>query len=349
VIAPLAVLAASRAAPASTRWILALAALALAWNARSSSAPTALSAHSLAVLARRETWISLGALSSVLVVYRTACLALDWRRRDADAFAGAPRSRLEIAFASWAGAWLAALLLALAVGALAEFNARAAHVAEREVGRAPIHSAAAATDELRLDVALEVPDGARWLELDLGFIATDVSALVELRATRGAAAHASRKLVSSRTRARVELPTAPGTVQVRLTRLEGRGVVFLATDEAVWLGAARSSRWASLALAAHAALAFAAWCALALGLGAHLPPTLAAAASLALSVPSFFGENAAWTHWSPWGALPQAFEALGLGLTPAWPDASNLATALAVVAFGLVFAARGLRTWRSAR
>jgi hypothetical protein len=349
VIAPLVLLAARRVAPASTRWIVAAAAAALVWNARSSTAPTGMSARSLEALARRETWAALGAVVAVLGVYRAACLALDWRQRDADAFAGAPRSRFEIALASWSGAWLAALVLASFVGAIAEISARSSHETEREVGRAPITSSAAAKDDLRFTASLEAPASARWLELHLGFIATDVSALVELRAERGASVSAHEQLVSSRSRMRVALPAGDGSVQVRLTRTAGRGVVFLAGGEALFLGAAHSSRWASLALLAHAALALAAWCALALGLGAHLPPTLAAASALALSVPSFLGESALWARWTPWGALPAAFEALALGVTPAWPDASLVASTAGAVAVGLALATRGLHTWRSAR
>ncbi len=348
-IAPLAALAARRVAPPSTRWIVAVAAAALVWNARSGAAPTGVSARSLEALARRETWAALGAVVAALAVYRTACLALDWRRRDADAFAGAPRSRFEVALASWSGAGLAALVLALFVGAAAELSARSSHETEREVGRASIASSAAANDDLRFAATLDAPSSARWLELHLGFIATDVSALVELRAERGESVTVHEQLISSRSRMRVALPAGDGSVDVRLTRTDGRGVVFLASGEALFLGAAHSSRWASVALFAHAALALAAWCALALGLGAHLPPTLAAASALALSVPSFLGESAAWSRWSPWGALPDAFEALAIGVTPAWPAASLAASTAVAVALGLALATRGLHTWRSAR
>lgn len=345
-IAALARLAARRCLPTSTRWILVAAGAALVWSARSAAPSLEPSARD--ALERHERWFALGAFAAALMLHRAACLALDWRRRDADAFGGAPRSRSQIALASWLGAWTAACVVSVFVAVLAEARTAGASL-ERELGRVPIIADAAAADQVRLRALLEAPTNARWIELELGFIATDVTADVTLSARRGAAERSAQQRVSSRTRMRVEVPPGAGPVELTLVRSAGRAVVFLTGGEALWLGAAVSPRWASASAVSHWWLAFAAWTAVAFALGAYLPPTLAALTALALAVPAWFGEHPAWSTWSPWGALPSAFEALGRGVTPAPPALTHAAGAAVCIALALWLAARGLRTWRAPR
>lgn len=345
-IAPLARLAARRCLPPSTCGILVFAALALIWNAQ--SVATGLAPAARAALERHERWLALGAVAAAVVLHRTACLALDWRRRDADAFGSSPRSRGAIALASWLGAWSAACVVGGFTAALAEARSAGAPV-ERELGRARIATESAAGDDLRLRATLAAPANARWVELELGFIAVDVSADLILSARRGDQELRSEQRVSSRTRMRAPLPPGEGAVELTLMRRAGRAVVFLTEGEAVWLGAAASPRWMSVFAAAHWALAFAAWSAIAFSLGAFLPPILAALLALALAIPGWFGEHPAWSTWSPWGALPSVFEALDRGVTPAPPSLAQLGGAAVCIAFALMLAAHGLRTWRSPR
>ena len=347
-IAPLALLAARRTAPASTLGILAASAAALAWatcGARGSS----VDARTAELLARDESWLVLGGLIAVLTAYRAATLGLDWRRRDADAFGGAQRSRASIAFSSWLGAWAATLALISALAGFVELRVRDAGTGDRELGRVAIASNAAPDDRVRLRATVDPPAGARWLELGLGFIATDVSASVELTARRGEHERTTKQLVASPTRMRVEAPPGDGPLELLLRRTGGHAIVYVTGDELIGLGDPISLRVSSLALFAHWALALAAWTALAFGLGAHLPPLLAALLALTLGVPSLGGEHPLWRCCTPWGALPQAFESLGRCAAPTPPGALAIASTALIVAASLALAARGLRTWRTPR
>jgi len=348
VIAPLATLSARRVAPRSTWILLAATAGALLWGSNSES-PAQIDARFLAALQRRETWTTLGALLAALVVYRASTLSLDWRRRDSDAFSGAPRSRLDLALSMWTGAFGAALTLTLALAVFVEGRAVDAAPWDRELGRARVTSSDGPHDERRLLASLSTPRGARWIELDLGFLATEVSATLELTARRDGDIRRVTRLVSSRTRLRVAAPNGDGEVELELRRSSGGGLVFLATDEVKFLGDAHSPRWASVVLALHASLAAAAWIALAFALGAYLPPLLASIAAFALATPSWLGEHPAWSSASPWGSLPGALEAAGRGAIPALPEASVVASTAVVVALSLALATRGLRTWRVTR
>lgn len=337
-IAPLAHLAARRCARPAALFTLAAAAAALA-----------LQSSGAAALLRREAWLVLGALALALLTHAAARLTAEWRERDADAFGGAPRTRLEIAATLWLGAWLAGAAGAALLALFAELRAGPGEAAPRELGRAECVAFNPAGDDLRWSARLTPPSGARALELELGFVATDVAATVELRARRGAFATRTQQVVSAPTRVAVELPAGEGEVEFELARTAGAGVVYSASAEVLWLAAAADARLASVQFAAHALVGLAAWCALALALGIVLPASLAAATALALSVPSALGEDPAWRAWTPWGGLFEALEALEIGHIPAAPTWSACASATLLCGAVLLAAARGLTSWRNAR
>lgn len=337
-IAPLAHLAARRCAHPVAVLTLGAAAAALA-----------LQSDGHAALLRRESWVVLGALALALLTHAAARLTADWRERDADAFGGAPRTKLEIAATLWAGAWIAGAAGAALIAVLAELRAGQREPAPRELGRAAIVAFNAAHEDLRWSARLTAPSAARALELELGFVATDVAATVELRARRGPFATSTRRVISAPTRVRVELPAGVGEVEVELARTAGAGVVYSTRDAALWLAPSADARLASVQFAAHALVGLAAWCALALALGIVLPASLAAATALALSVPSALGEHPAWRAWTPWGGLFEALDALEVGHIPAAPTLSACASAASLCALALFGAARGLTSWRNAR
>ncbi len=345
-IAAFARLAARRCAPPRTLAILALSALALVWSNRESA--LGLDPAARDALARRELWAVLSALGAALLTHAAASLASDWRRRDVDAFGGAPQSRATVALASWLGAWCVACALGAAMALVCEARPEGPTLA-RELGRAPLETNASAWDEVRLQTRLAPPERAHSVELRLGMIPLDVSADVELCARRGEAVRCVERRVSASTALRVELPAGAGDIELTLRRRAGGAVVFLARDEAIWLGAARSARWVSALTWLHLSLALGALLALAFALGARLPPVLAAASSLALTLPAWLGEHALWSAASPWGGWFNALDAVGRGSAPAAPGAAQYATALGVVAVSLALAARGLQTWRTSR
>lgn len=337
-IAPLAHLAARRCARPVALLTLAAAAAALALQSSGSAA-----------LLRREAWLVLGALALALLTHAAARLSAEWRERDADAFGGAPRTRLEIAASLWLGAWLAGAAGAALLALFAEVRAGPRGKAPRELARAELVGFNSARDDVRWSARLTPPSGARALELELGFVATDVAATVELRAKRGPFATRTQQVISAPTRMAVEIPVGGGEVEFELERTAGAGVVYSTSDTALWLAAAAKTRLASVHFAAHALVGLAAWCALALALGSVLPASLAAATALALSVPSALGEDPAWRAWTPWGGLFEALEALEIGHIPAAPTWSAFASATLLCVLTLLAAARGLTSWRNAR
>jgi len=337
-IAPLARLAARRCARPVAVLTLVAAAAALA-----------LQTSDAAALARREIWLVLGALALVLLTHATARLTADWRERDADAFGGAPRTRVEIAAMLWLGAWFTGTLGAASLALLAEVRAGQSAPAPRELGRTELVGFGAARDDLRWSARLTPPAGARALELELGFIATDVASTLELRATRGTLTTRTVEVISAPTRLKVELPAGDGEVAFELARTAGAGVVYSASGAALWLASDADARLASAQFTLHALVGLAAWCALALALGVLLPPSLAAATTLVLSAPSALGEHPAWRAWTPWGGLFEALEALEIGHIPAAPTLAQCASAALLCAVTLVGAARGLTSWRNAR
>ncbi len=343
-IAAFAWLAARRCAPPRTLAILALCALALAWSTR--NAASDLDAVARDALARRDVWSVFALLSTALATHAAASLASDWRRRDVDAFGGAPRARSAVALASWLGAWGAACALGAAAALWCEARPAGPPLV-RELARAPLESRASALDDLRLQARLEAPQDARAVELELGLVPIDVYADVELCARRGDESRCVERRLSRRTLLRVETPAGEGELELTLRRRAGGAVVFLARDHVVWLGAAASSRWVSALVWLHLALALGALLALALALGTRLPPALAAASTLSLTLPAWLGEHELWSRLAPWGGLFSALDAVGRAATPAAPLAAQCVSGLALVAVSLAFAARGLETWRT--
>jgi len=337
-IAPLAHLAARRCARPAAVLTLAAAAAALA-----------LQSNGAAALLRREAWLVLGALALTLLTHATARLSAEWRERDADAFGGAPRTRLELAATLWLGAWLAGAAGAALLALFAEVRAAENASAPRELGRVELVAFNSAGEDVRWSTRLAPPSDARALELELGFVATDVAATVELRARRGPFATRTQQVISAPKRVAVELPAGAGEVEFELVRTAGAGVVYSASGAALWLADAANARLASVMFAANALVGLAAWCALALALGGVLPASLAAATALALSVPSALGEHPAWRAWTPWGGVFEALAALEVGHIPAAPGLDSGASAVLLCALALGGAARGLTSWRSAR
>ncbi len=345
-IAAFARLAARRCAPPRTLAILALSALALAWSTRSS--PLGLDLGARDALARRELWSTFTLLSAALLAHAAASLSYDWRRRDADAFGGAPRARAAVALASWLGAWCAACALGVAAALVSEARPAGPSLA-REVGRSALAASALAQDELRLRAELSAPRAARSVELELGLVPTDVFAEVELCARRGAESRCVGRRLSARSTVRVELPPGEGRIELTLRRRAGGALVFLARDQAVWFGSAIPARWVSALVWLHYALALAALLALAFALGTRLPPVLAAASALSLALPAWLGEHELWSALAPGGGLFAALEAVGRGAAPAPPSAEQCVSSLALTALALALAARGLESWRTTR
>jgi hypothetical protein len=150
--------------------------------------------------------------------------------------------------------------------------------------------------------------------------------------------HERRARVSGRTHLDIDV-AAGSTVALELSRL-GPGALLVAPPDALQvLERVANERVAGLVLMARAWLLLCAAGGLALGLGRHLSPALAAGLVLALGLAEARSGLAA----GPATALARAWGEVSAGLVPAWPDGGEWASAAALVLAGLALHLAGTR------
>lgn len=330
----LAVLALRRTAPPWLALALVLVGL-LAARAATSSTPAG------SALARQGVWTFFLLVSTVAFVPLAASLAARFSTTEFGWVGAQPEGRARWFLASLAGTLGAALGATLLAISLAEFAARDAGATLREVGlaAAPERGVLDGREPVRWSVEASAGE---TLRVQLLFVAIEPTAEVEWSAERGGERRSVRATLARPQALELAVPPGAGPVQLELARTSGGALALLAGERLQRLEATDSPRFASLVLASHALLAFAALLALALGLGPWLGTRLAAALSLVLPLAAWLvGEEFA-ADVSPWGALVRALEVTGHGLVPAVPSWLELCAALLCAALGMALFIRGL-------
>jgi hypothetical protein len=153
------------------------------------------------------------------------------------------------------------------------------------------------------------------------------------RARAGDASRTVEARVAGRTALELAPPRADGTLELELERVGPGALLVLPPGALEVLAPARSERLTALTLGGRVFLLLASGCALALGLGRALRPTLAAGLVSVLLLASWTSGGA--ERWVPGADLPRAWQELAGGLVPASPPLSAVAGALAMAAMGL--------------
>jgi hypothetical protein len=305
----------------------------------------------LRALERQQVWSVLLAVAPLLL-WEAARLG---RPRASAWLAPTPAAPLVPALATLAGCALATLAATLVTAVVAEAATPDAPAAWR---RARVEASPA-------QVLFDDAPRARWripalapgerLRLWTGVApgaGPAVSARFTARAGEGSAAVSAEvsARVSGRTALELVPPPAAGELELELERVEAGALLVLPAEALEVLAPVASERLAAVHLGSRVLLALVTGCALALGLGRHLRPGLAAGTVLALFLGAvqfsghfsghFSGARPWLAPWLPGADLPAAWRALEHGLVPAPVAGRAWLGALALAALGLALLAR---------
>jgi hypothetical protein len=325
-------------------------------------------------LARQGVWD--GALLAIVpfLVWRAARTVSAWRAGDVDWMGSRAVSRATILVATWLGAFVASLLVIAPIALIAEARAGASVPSVRLVGtfgeagagwaegrraltwraRDPLDALTssardASTERAVLERAADVLPRARF-ELALGS-SSGPGASITLRARRmsstGAAETHTVKRVGTRSAIEVDLPPGRGDVEFSLACADASDRVFLLSTRGELWSPVASDGAASTAILARMTLALAAWLALAIGFGAWMHATSAAAMLLALLVAVWCApQTSTLASLVPGGDLLDALSIASRGRVPPAIDARSFAVCALIAAIGLSLARWSLAHWR---
>lgn len=352
--AGLARLAFARSLPAT--WTLCAAALSL-WLALDGGGATAEELARLPLelaadqveraLGRQRLWTGLLVLWLPALLLIAATTVPRWRREERDWLAPAAIGRGRLVVSTWFGGALAGALVLGACGVVAEAVAGDAPRAQRLTPAVEQASLLLLEGDAPRELVLEVPRDARTIRVPLVAVIGGAPPEVRLSARRAGGDEVTR--VSGRVTGRrafeLALPPGNGAIELGVER-GGPGAGIALSSGLGFVSEAASERLASVEVVVRAWLALAAWSALALGLGAWLSGSTAAAGVLALVVATWLSDAA--PVWLPGRDLGSALAAVGAGFVPPALGASELIAAACCVALGLGLACAGLRSWRRA-
>jgi len=301
-------------------------------------------------IAREGVWTVLILCLAPVLVRRAAATVGVWRSGEIDWLAKAPVARATVIVSAWLGTFAAALSVTGVIALAAELASPDAGACERRVGTTPAPA----------NLVLDGTAPARWIVDDrptgevrarvyLAFVPIAVAADVEFvaRDLSTREERLARARIASRTTLEVAVPRGNGPVELELRRVGAGGIVLLAEQRVDWLVTSSSARAASLATAAHVALAFAAWLAIALGLGAWMGGGIATASALALTLPGWLAENGGLRSAWPAADLAETLDLVGRGVIPDLPSGTAVLGSVLGTVVGLALALAGTRTWRS--
>jgi hypothetical protein len=305
-------------------------------------------------LAREGMWTGMLAVLLPLFVLRQAGTLARWRRGEADWLACARHGQVLVS--AWSGAFAGGLLVLLFAALCAELTAGSGRAGLRIEAQLPAPRVVLVGGRGAQRWRVEGADGelgqGSLLRARVVLVAGAPAAEVRFSARRAEADGATttvRRRISGRGSVLLDVPSGSGPLELELEREEPAAIVALEGDGVELVRPVASERAASAAILARAALALAAWLALALGLGAWLSSPTAALFLLALALPVWLAAgdpHAALRGAWPWSGLPEAIEVAGQGFAPPLPTARALATTVLAVAAGLGLARAGLRDWR---
>ncbi|MCC7013200.1 MAG: hypothetical protein IT454_11610 [Planctomycetes bacterium] len=282
------------------------------------------------------------------LAWRAASLIPMWRESELEFVAGVPASRARLVLSSWFGVWLAMCASVLLAAGAAEATAPRSSEVLARVGEIALPHNIVLGGAEPVVWRSELPEraAAERLRLHLEFVPLSNYADVEWSVARAGRTTRALVRVSSHSELELPFPDGSGEAEFRLSRAAGEGLVMCGARPLELLARGKSSRWCSIVLAAHAALAGAVCGALALGLGAWMRASLAFGLAAAAQVALAFAEPEWARQIAPWSALPAAFEACGRGLVPQAPGLAECAASFAWTAAGLALASAGIRRWR---
>lgn len=306
-------------------------------------------------LARQGIWSGVALAIVPFLVLRAARTVGAWRTGEVDWLASRAAARETILVWTWVGSWIAALLVLAATGILAETRAGPGIPSLRLAGTIGAQGSGWVEGRRALrwsasDPHALAPPGSRVrFELALGSSAGP-GAEVILEVRRGAPGQTSEsssrtaQRVGTRAAIEVDLPPGGGDLEFELTCADDRDRAFLMSKAGELWAPVGSDRAAGWALLTRAAVALAAWLALALGLGAWMQATSAALLVLALMLPAWLALEPS-SIW-PGGDFLQALAITGRGRVPPAIDGRSLLAAAFVAALGLGLARWSLASWR---
>ncbi len=297
--------------------------------------------------ARQGVWAVLLCVALPFSAWRAAALARGWYRDGADWLASRAPGAAHAWSAGVAGSALAAASLVTLSAAAAELAAGGSAPAHRWSRSLPVPPAMLHPGDASVSWGWKegvLPPGAA-VRVSLGVgLGSGPAVDVRLSLERAGVVAERARRIASRTPLVVPVPPGAGPVWCELARESDGALVLLRDDAAELLAPARSERLTSWVLAAHALLFAAAWCALAVGLGAWLRPSTCVFLLASLWLPAWLGDAhpAVW----PGGELPRALALVGEGLVPPGPAPAAWAGLAVAAAAGLAAAAPALRRAR---
>jgi hypothetical protein len=278
-----------------------------------------------------------------------------WRAGEVEWLASRAASRSTILAGTWAGHCAAAWLVLAATGVIAEVRAGASAPSLELSGR--IGSERSSWVEGRrslvwraMDPGRAAAEGSRArFELALGSSSGAGSGVILSARRIGSGAVAPietrvEKRIGTRGDIEIEIPRGTGDVEFSLACGSGEDRVFLLSERGELWTPVASGRWASGVILERAALALAAWLALAIGLGGWMSASSAAALILVIWLPAWMSSepSAIW----PGGDLFAALAIAGRGRVPPPIDARSLACAALAIAAGFGLARWSIARWR---